>query len=177
MEPTDIVLLTHDRLEHLDRTVTALRERTPEPVRLTVVDNASGPELRNWLAAHRDWFDRLVLRPTNEHVPAFQHGIDVVRSDPFIVTDPDLIVPDVRPSWLARLRELMAAHPDFGLIGVDLDMGNAPSFLTPDLVATMREATGEVYGDLVEGNVGTHFQLIRRKALSEPYFSDAETCR
>jgi hypothetical protein len=177
VRPIDIVLLTHDRLEYLARAVDALRQRTPEPIRLTVVDNASGPELRGWLAEHREWFHQLILRPTNEYVPAFQHGIDATSSDPFIVTDPDVVVPELRPSWLARLLQLMEDHPDFGMVGVDLDMANAPSFLTPEYGAALRQATGNIYGELVEGNVGLHFQLIRRAAWRESYYSDARACR
>ena len=67
---TDIVILTHNRLDHLIATVDALEQRTPEPIRITVVDNASGPELRNWLADNRDRFHKIVLRPTNEHTSA-----------------------------------------------------------------------------------------------------------
>ena len=47
-EPLDIILLTHNRLAHLVATVDALEARTVSPYRLTVVDNASGPEVRNW---------------------------------------------------------------------------------------------------------------------------------
>ena len=170
---TDVVLLTHDRLGHLVRTVEALRARTHEPIRLTVVDNASGPDVRNWLAAHRDWFHRVIPRPANEHVPAFQHGIDATESDPFVVTDPDLVVPDLEPSWLARLRDLMQRHPEFGLIGVELDPSNSP--LSAEETAALRqERRGG--GDLREGNVGTHLQLIRRDALREPYRSDRQVC-
>jgi hypothetical protein len=168
------VLLTHDRLDHLARTVSALRERTPEPIRLTVVDNASQPAVRQWLADHRGWFHQVIPRASNEHVPAFQHGIDATSSDPFVVTDPDLVVPDVSPSWLAQLLELLERHPDFGLIGVELDPSNSP--LTPAEVAALRDERGHAGDDLREGNVGTHLQLIRRAALREPYTSDREVC-
>lgn len=179
MEPIDVIMLSHNRLQHLDRTVDALLERTPEPIRLTVVDNASGPEVRNWLAENRDRFDRLILRPTNEYVPAFQHGIDVTTSDPYVVTDPDLIVPDLSPSWLARQLELMQRYPDFGTIALDLDRSVIPSWVPPETVAAieaLRGVVGEVDEDLVECRyVGTHFQIIRRDALREAYVQDAST--
>jgi hypothetical protein len=172
----DLVLLTHDRLGHLVRTVEALRERTRDvEIALTVVDNASGPEVRNWLAAQRDWFARVIPRAENEHVPGFQHGIDATTSDPFVVTDPDLVVPDLEPSWLARLLAILDRHPDFGLIGVELDPSNSP--LGPEEAAALREERGPT-GDanLREGNVGTHLQLLRRDALREPYRSDRQVC-
>ncbi|HEX2084412.1 MAG TPA: glycosyltransferase [Solirubrobacteraceae bacterium] len=176
MEPVDVILLTHDRLGHLVATVEALRARTRDvPIRLTVVDNASGPEVRTWLVEHRGWFHGVIPRAANEHVPGFQHGIDATTSDPFVVTDPDLVVPDVEPSWLARMLALLERHPDFGLVGVELDPSNSP--LSAEEVAALRgERAGDRGAELREGNVGTHLQLVRRDALREPYRSDRQVC-
>ena len=111
-DATDIIILTHNRLDHLVAMIDELEARTPELIRITIVDNASGPELRNWLAAHRSRFHRLILRTENEHTSAFQHGIEATTSDPYIVTDPDIVVPDLEPSWLTRLHDLMDRHLD-----------------------------------------------------------------
>lgn len=170
--PIDIIMLTHDRLDHLVATLEALEARTPEPYRLTIVDNASGPELRNWLGRNDHRFERVILRAENEHVPAFQHGIDATLSDPYIVTDPDIIVPEGEPSWLARLLDLMERYPDFGLIGLGLDQRNRPPVLDPETIAP----ADVLHGELVETGVGTVFQLIRRGALLTPYRSDGEAC-
>jgi hypothetical protein len=169
---TDIILLTHNRLDHLVATVDALESRTREPIRITVVDNASGPALRNWLSANRDRFHKIVLRPANEHVPAFQHGIDATTSDPYVVSDPDIVVPDLQPCWLARLRDLVDSHPDFGLIGVGLDQANRPPVLEPEVI----DPNTVVDGAIVEAGVGTVMQMIRREALITPYRSDWRTC-
>ena len=169
---TDIIVLTHDRLAHLVATVEALEERTAEPIRITIVDNASGPELRNWLAENEHRFARVILRPTNEHVSAFQHGIDATTSDPYVVTDPDIVVPALEPSWLARLHDLMDRHPDFGLIGIGLDQANRPEVLGPEQV----DPATVVDGEIVEAGVGTVMQMIRRDALVTPYRTDWRTC-
>jgi hypothetical protein len=169
---TDIIILTHNRLDHLVATVDALERRTPEPIRITIVDNASGPELRNWLAANRHRFHAVILRSDNEHVAAFQHGIDATTSDPYIVTDPDIVVPDLQPSWLARLRDLMDRHSDFGLIGVGLDQANRPPVLDPEVIP----AEAVVDDEIVEAGVGTVMQMIRRDALVVPYRTDWQTC-
>ena len=58
---TDIVMLTHNRLDHLVATVEALEQRTHAPYRLTIVDNASDPDVRNWLSENRDRFHQLIL--------------------------------------------------------------------------------------------------------------------
>jgi glycosyl transferase family 2 len=171
-EPVDIVMLTHNRLDHLVAAVDALEERTPEPYRLTIVDNASDPELRSWLVENRHRFERVILRATNAGVPAFQEGIDATVSDPYIVTDPDIVVPASEPSWLSHLLALMDRHPDFGLIGLGLDPSNRPSVLEPELIDPAQLVDGEI----VETGVGTVFQAIRRRALVTAYRSDGETC-
>jgi hypothetical protein len=170
--PIDIIMLTHDRLEHLVATLDALEARTPEPYRLTIVDNASGPELRNWLEENRHRFHQLILRPINEHVPAFTHGIDGTISDPFVVTDPDVIVPELEPSWLARMLDLMDRHPDFGLIGAGLDQVNLPPVLPPERIDPAKVVDDEI----VETGVGTILQFIRRDAFVTAYRSDGQAC-
>jgi glycosyl transferase family 2 len=169
-EPIDIVLLSHNRLDHLIRTVEALHTRTPEPFRLTLVDNASESEVRNWLDANRRLFHRVIPLPENEHLPAFQRGIEATTSDPYVVSDPDLVVPELEPSWLDRLQNLMERHPDFGLIGVGLDPVNRPLVLDPEPHSPL------IDGELVETAVGTWFQMIRRDALREPYTKDSQAC-
>ena len=174
-EPIDIVMLTHDRLDHLERAVDALEARTPEPYRLTIVDNASGPatyETGSPRTAHR--FAQLILRDTNEHVPALRHGIAATTSDPFVVTDPDVVVPDLEPSWLARMLDLLERHPDFGLIALGLDPSNRPP---PHVLEPEHIEPGTLVDDeIVEAHVGTIFQFIRRDALVVPYRSDGHAC-
>lgn len=172
MDAIDIVLLTYNRLEYLVATVQALRERTTEPFRLTIVDNASASPVRNWLVEHRALFHQVIFRAENEHIAGFQHGIDATSSDPFVLAEPDLLVPALEPSWLARLHGLMERHPDFGLIGVGLDPVNRPSVLGPEMI----DAEALVDGEIVEANVGIWFQMIRRDALRIPYVKDSAAC-
>ncbi len=171
--PIDIIMLTHNRLEHLVATVDALEERTPEPYRLTIVDNASGPDVRNWLAENQHRFERVIFNPSNDHVPAFNLGIAASLSDPFVLADPDVIVPDIQPSWLARMLDLVERYPDFGLIGVGCDLSNRPQ---PPILAPENIEPHLVNDELVETNVGTIFQFIRRDALLTPYKSDGQAC-
>lgn len=172
--PIDIIMLTHNRLDHLVATVDALEARTPEPYRLTIVDNASDPDVRNWLARNRHRFERVIYRPTNEHVPAFTHGIAATTSDPFVVTDPDAVVPDLEPSWLARMLDVVERHPDFGLIGLGCDLSNRPA--PPILDAEVVDPAKVVDGEIVETGVGTIFQFIRRDALVTDYRADSQAC-
>jgi hypothetical protein len=170
--PIDIVMLTYNRLDHLVATIESIEANTPEPYRLTIVDNASGADVRSWLAENRHRFHQIIPRATNEHLPAFQHGIEATTSNPFILTEPDLILPRLQPSWLSRQLSLMEAHPDFGIIGMGLEPQNRPSVLGPEVI----EPDAMVGEDLVEGNLGMWFQMIRREALLVPYELDAQAC-
>jgi hypothetical protein len=171
-DPIDIVLLTFNRLDYLIATVDSLEARTTKPYRLTIVDNASGADVRQWLADNRHRFHQVILRPTNEHLPAFQHGIDATTSDPYVLAEPDLIVPDLQPCWLTRLHGHLEANPDFGLIGMGLEPVNRPSVLGPEVIDPAARH-GE---DVVEGNLGMWFQMLRRDALVVPYELDAQAC-
>ena len=171
-EPIDIILLTHNRLAHLVATVDALEARTDSPYRLTVVDNASGPDLRNWLAANRSRFHRVILRSENTFLRALNDGIAATTSDPFMVTDPDLIVPEMSPCWLTTMRDLLDRHPEFGVLGIGLDQANLPSVQEPEHI----EPSEIVDGEIVARPVGSVFQMIRRDALKAPYVTDYETC-
>ena len=171
--PIDIVMLVYNRLDHLITTVESIEANTPEPYRLTVVDNASGADVRAWLGENRHRFHQIIPRATNEHLPAFQHGIEATTSNPFILTEPDLILPELEPSWLSRQLALMERHPDFGIIGMGLEPVNRPSVLGPEVI----EPETRVGDDLVEGNLGMWFQMIRREALLVPYELDAQACQ
>ncbi len=166
-------MLTHNRLDHLVATVEALEQRTRAPYRLTIVDNASEPDVRNWLSQESHRFHQVILRPVNEFLRSLNLGIDATVSDPFIVTDPDLVVPELEPCWLTRLHELMDRHPDFGLLGVGLDQSNLPSVQRPESI----EPSEIVDGEIVDRPVGSVFTLIRRDALRAPYETDWSTCQ
>lgn len=172
-EPVDIVMLTHNRLDHLVATVDALEARTRSPYRLTIVDNASDPELRNWLAENRERFHQLILLDHNEFLSSLNHGIAATVSDPFMVTDPDLVVPDLDPCWLSRMRDAMDRHPDFGLIGIGLDQANLPAVQEPESI----DPAEIVDGEIVARPVGSVLTLIRRDALRSPYLTDWATCQ
>jgi Glycosyl transferase family 2 len=173
--PTDIVILTYNRLDHLVKTVDALEARTTAPFRITIVDNASGPEVRNWLQANRERFHQLKLLDENLYPgssgPALQIGIDATTSDPVVVTDPDLVVPDLTPCWLTQMLGILDRHPDFGILGIGLDQSNLPPVQEPENVAPEEIVDGEI----VEQPVGSIFTFVRRGALHS-YYDDWRAC-
>ena len=168
-EPTDIVILTHNRLDHLEKMVDALEQRTTAPYRITIVDNASGPEVRNWLDANRSRFHQLILLQENLYPgssgPALQIGIDATTSEVVIATDPDLVVPDLSPCWLTQMHDLLARHPDFGILGAGLDQSNLPAITEPENLAPEEILDGEI----VLGPVGSILTCIRRSLMPGDY--------
>jgi hypothetical protein len=169
-EPVDIILLAYNRLDYLIEMVDALAEHTVWPYRLTIVDNLSGPETRNWLRAHRGRFHQLILNDRNEHLAGYQRGIARTLSELFVVSDADILPhpPTAAGCWLTRLVGLADRHPDFGLISTRLDSITAAR----DIQADRKRL---VDGELIETTTGVWLNLIRRRALRIPYMSDGIT--
>ena len=166
-------MLTFNRLDYLDRHGRRPRGADDrEPYRLTIVDNASGADVRSWLAENRHRFHQVILRPTNEHLP----GVPARdRRDDERPVHPLRARPDragAQPCWLTRCADLSTSHPDFGIIGMGLDPVNRPSVLGPEVI----DPAARVGDDIVEGNLGMWFQMIRREALLVPYELDAQAC-
>jgi hypothetical protein len=169
--PIDIILLSYNRLDYLIEMVDALEQRTRLPYRLTIVDNASGPQTRQWLREHRTRFEHLVFNPVNEHLAGHARGIAATSSELFVLSDADLVPhePEGERCWLTALVELAERHPDFALIGTRLDS-----------VSEARNARLEsaplVDGEILETPTGVWLNLMRRSALRVPFMSDGITC-
>lgn len=169
-EPVDIILLAYNRVDYLSEMVDALDQRTQWPFRLTVVDNVSGPETRNWLRSHRHRFHQIIFNERNEHLAGYQRGIERTSSALFVVSDADVLPhpPTAEGCWLTRLVGLAGRHPDFGLISARLDSVTAAR----DIRAERKRL---VDGELLETSTGVWLNLIRRRALRIPYMSDGIT--
>jgi hypothetical protein len=170
-EPVDIILLSYNRPEFLVAMVEALEARTLWPHQLTVVDNASGPQTRQWLRENSSRFRQIVWNERNEHLAGLQRGIAATDGELFVISDADLVVsePTAAGCWLTRLVALAARHRDFALIGVRLDS-----------VSEARNAHLEhaplIDGELLEADPGVWLNLIARGALKIPYMGDGITC-
>jgi hypothetical protein len=167
----DVILLSYNRLDYLVEMVTALEQRTLHPYRLTIVDNASGAETRQWLRENATRFHQVIWNERNEHLAGLQRGIAATSSELFVISDADLVVgePVAGRCWLGRLVELAERHRDFGLIGARLDSVSA--------ARNARLAGAPVIdGELLETATGVWLNLIRREALQIPYASDGITC-
>jgi hypothetical protein len=155
----DIVLLTRNGRSYLEQTVDALFARTRHPFRLTIVDNASDSTMQEYLEALRPRLHRLIRNLDNRGTQAFTQGIALTRSDPFIVSDPAVIVPNLPGCWLTRMLEHMATYPDLGILALNLDPSNKRAN-QPDLSPGDKLPLGD---SIVLSSVGTVFQFIRRR--------------
>ena len=171
--PVDIILLTFNRREYFEQTISGLVRNTRYPYRLIIVDNNSDAEMQEYLQSTAGLFDQLILNDDNYYTAAFQRGIVSAQSDPYIVSDPDILVPDLEGvCWLERLVMLHQSYPEMGLIALNLDPANKPAKL-PDVYIGDKTPYGN---EITLCNVGTVMQSIKRRYFDGRYITDWETC-
>jgi len=116
---TDIVIVTHNRLEFTNRTLKHLHERTRSPFRLIIVDNGSTDGTRDVLnaipAPHK-----VILLPENKGLEVAKNvGLEQVETEFYVDSDNDILVPDLDGSdWLERLHYLINQYPRFAAIAM-----------------------------------------------------------
>jgi GT2 family glycosyltransferase/ubiquinone/menaquinone biosynthesis C-methylase UbiE len=172
-KPIDIIFLTFNRLNYFVQTITALINNTRYPYNIIIVDNNSDEETKNFIKKNELLFDKVIYNNFNEWTSGFQKGIEVSGSDPFVVSDPDILVPNLEGKcWLEQVIELHNTYQDIGLLALNLDDANKPIQM-PDVYLGDKE----IYNKYITlGNVGTVFQAIKRKYFNFNYVTDWETC-
>lgn len=171
--PIDIVFLTYNRLEYFKQTVAALINNTRYPYNIIIVDNNSNDEFKNFLSINSKLFDKIIYNNKNEWTSAFQKGIDVTTSDPFILSDPDILVPNLeKVCWLERVINLHEQYPEIGLLALNLSDDNKPPKM-PDVYLGDKQVYNN---EIILSNVGTVFQSIKRRYFNFKYVTDWETC-
>lgn len=156
----DLLILTHNRQAYFDRMIKALTERTSYPLRIIVADNASSESFRRNLSRLKAQgiINEVVLNEENNVHDGWRAGLSLVRSDPFLISDPDIEVPLVADGWLTRLLDVWARHPCLSRLGVRLSLCNFPP---PPMPAPFRGSRGS--GDEVSVEfVDTTLQLMDR---------------
>lgn len=124
---TDILVTTRNRLALLQQTLEHIYGRTRSPYRLHVVDDCSRPDAASG-GGNADWLweefkagrvHHLYLR--GEHVGAMGN-LNLLAwasfSDPVVLTDDDVLCPDVEPDWLSRGLSAMERHPEVGMLAL-----------------------------------------------------------
>lgn len=124
---TDIVIATHNRLEYLKRTVTGIFERTMEWHRLHVINDGSNGDTVDYL--DEAWDDGFIHSLVHRRFPlGIARNLTMIgpmtQSAIVVYTDDDVLCPDLDPDWLVRGLEAMNAHPDVGLLGLNVPSCN-----------------------------------------------------
>jgi len=137
--PTDIILLTWNRIGLLKETLAKIEERTKSPYNLIVVDNFSKDGTQEFLReeTERGFIKTLILNDENlGQTRAFNKAFDHVKSEMFIVTQDDLWPPTLKFDWIETMKELLKSNPSQGAVCMrtqripNVDFTNQPD-LTP----------------------------------------------
>lgn len=115
---TDILLLTFNRKELLQRTLESIWERTRTPYRLIVIDNGSSDGTVEYLKSIEDKVELVLLEENIGICPAYNEGFKFVESEYFITTQDDLLPPDLEPDWLSQMLDLLKRRPTYGGIAM-----------------------------------------------------------
>ena len=119
-EPTSIVVLSFDQLRYTQGCLTSLRQHTPEPHEVVVVDNGSAPDVAAWVRKHADV---AVLNSENRGVAAaLNQGARAASGDVLVFLNNDTRVP---PGWLAPLHQALRAGDDVGVVSPAVTAGTA----------------------------------------------------
>lgn len=119
---TDIVLMTHNRLLLLEKTLEYLWERTKSPYRLHVIDDGSIGGNTAYLQSifNEGGLDSLTLHKVPWGIPANLTALSSLAiSDSVYLTGDDTLVPEVEPDWLSRGLASLERHPDIGILGLN----------------------------------------------------------
>jgi hypothetical protein len=164
----DIVVTTCERLPLLQQTLAHIWQRTVTPYRLRVVDDVStegnAEYLRAEYAAGRVASIHLHRRRVGiaSHLRALEQ---ITASDPVVVTDDDVLCPQLEPDWLARGLAALERFPDLGLLALNNPQCNLDGSRGPK--TTMGGVT-------LCRNVGATFLFVRRAVLAACRVADGE---
>jgi GT2 family glycosyltransferase len=116
-----IAVVTYNRLPSTIRCLETIRQRTRADYRLTVVDNASRDDTRDYLLHQRKKgvIDDLYLFERNMGVACgYNFALSVSREPFFVRLDNDMLIED--PAWADVLMQVLTRCPQIGTVGFHL---------------------------------------------------------
>lgn len=122
MQTIDIFITTFLRQDFTRECIKYLKERTKSPYRLFIIDNGGNKEFE------KEVFLYIGLGRNIGIHAAWNIALSLAESDYFITSDPDLLVPELSPDWLAQMVDLMDERPTYGAISMcpHIFIGAAP---------------------------------------------------
>lgn len=152
----DIILTTYNRPDYLRQTVAHILARTRSPYALHVIDDASDDDETHAYLSGLLADGRLATLVTRRERAGMMANRTVASwlafSDPFVVTDDDVLCPDMEPDWLARATDAMLARPKLAVLALNHPGAYRIPFDQDDEV---------VYCEAV----GSTFQFVRRRLI------------
>ncbi|MBW1784711.1 MAG: hypothetical protein JRL30_28695 [Deltaproteobacteria bacterium] len=137
-------------------TIKYLRKRTLRSFRLILVDNATKDTTPYSGMLRRGWDTYIRLSENRGLEVAKNIGLEKVKSEKFIDTDNDILVPKLDPCWLDQLNALMTMQPEFAAVA-----------LRPQILV----GVGPIFNSLqniVENNVvGGSMRMMNTKAVRD----------
>ena len=133
-EPVDIVICVHDALADVRACLESLLRTTLPPYRLVLVDDGSGAETRDYLAAFAA--DQAATLVRNEkargYTVAANQGLRLTSGEFMVLLNSDTVL---TPGWLDRLVACAESDPRIGIVGPlsnTASWQSVPSFLDDD---------------------------------------------
>lgn len=163
MGPIKICITSWNRVHFLEQVITKINERTkPGSFEIIVYDNASDLETRSYLqnCLQSNLISNVIFDNVNSGClkPKIVFHSLVGQDEPFyVVSDNDILPPDLTPDWLEQMVTIMENNPDVAL-------------LTPQLPPVWLQEPYQRRGNIILAKaVGNTFKMCRRFAIPEEF--------
>jgi O-antigen biosynthesis protein len=156
-----IVILTYNQWFYTEGCLASIRQHTPEPYQLIVVDNGSSDGTRERLQAlvATDSRYRLLLNDENRgYAAGCNQGMQQARGEYIVLLNNDVVV---TPVWLSGLMECHGSHPQAGIVGPLTNRASGIQVVPqPDYAAT-----GGLAGFARQFRIQNHHRWVRSRRV------------
>lgn len=154
MRGTDIIVTTYNRLPYFKRTLHAIFVRTKSPFQLYLIDDGSTEGNARFILDNAYRTNGIVLKADRRGI---SHNVllasQLATTDIFVLTDDDVLCPDIDPDWLSRGLSLMEKYPNLAAMAL-----NDSSCEFDDRRHVIDDSGDVVYC----GRLGAQFLFLRR---------------
>lgn len=117
-----IVMLNYNTLDFTKQAVQSIRDHTPCPYKLIIVDQGSNDGAQDWLHDQEDILS--ICNPQNYGFPLGNNlAIELVQTPYTVIMNNDIIV---TPDWLCKLIETAESDPKIGIVGPITNYASGP---------------------------------------------------
>lgn len=156
----NIYITSWNRPDFTFKTISLIKERTKIPISINVFDNGSLIETQKLLfeALNKDYISTLFLSNKNTgtlYNKIIFHAMQEYNDKFYVVTDNDVLPPELDVCWLTQMLTIMQNYPKIGLLALQLppQVFQVPLGYNNDVVYCKY--------------VGNTFKLVRKEAMNE----------